>query len=124
MDKATRMVFYETRRHITRPYTPNYPSQQVLNVLEFQVNQPHVLLNHSITQLRRPPPFDLSNLDLSCLASPNLLPCFSSPTTHWGANHPTPYPRPTSPPLPSAPTPLLPTSGAFPSTLTFLTAWG
>ncbi|KAB2598829.1 hypothetical protein D8674_001749 [Pyrus ussuriensis x Pyrus communis] len=41
MDEATRTVFYEARLHITRPYTPNYPPQQVLNVLEFQVNQPH-----------------------------------------------------------------------------------
>ncbi|TQE08853.1 hypothetical protein C1H46_005571 [Malus baccata] len=54
MDEATRTVFYNTRRHITRPYTPNYPLQQVLNVLEFQVNQPYVLLNHSITQFRLP----------------------------------------------------------------------
>ncbi|KAM1400028.1 hypothetical protein TB1_026525 [Malus domestica] len=43
---------------------------------------------------------------LSCLASPNLLPCFLSPTTPRGANHPTPSPRPPSPTLPPAP-PLL-----------------
>ncbi|KAM1126998.1 hypothetical protein ACFX2B_041600 [Malus domestica] len=28
MEEATPTVFYETRRHITRPYTPNYPPQQ------------------------------------------------------------------------------------------------
>ncbi|CAN6709321.1 unnamed protein product [Malus baccata var. baccata] len=31
MDEATRTVFYETRRHMTRPYTPNYPPQQANN---------------------------------------------------------------------------------------------
>lgn len=28
MDEPTPTVFYETRRHITRPYTPSYPPQQ------------------------------------------------------------------------------------------------
>lgn len=38
MDETVDRVFFETKRHITRPCTPNYPPQQVVNSMIYFVN--------------------------------------------------------------------------------------